>query len=171
MKVRRDKWGRFAPKRHSVKLKPYTPPLRDIKGRFASTRKKRHRWKMLQDGRPIEVRPYGYFIVVHALVPGGWTTESTPTFIAEAPEESVHQIIWSTPVRRNLFHVTESSLLRDLRDEANSLAMGELAIGKAYDQDVIILSMDLRILSEPHVSHLVDSWVGITPPKWLRNVK
>ena len=174
-KQRRDKWGRFAPKRRNVRIKPYTPPNRSKTGQFINTKAKKvkgrkHRWCVIQEG-PVEVKAYGYYMVVRALVPGGWQTDSTPVFITEAPEESFHQIIWRTPTRENLFRVTESSLLADLRDETLGLAKAELALAKAEQKEIIILSCELRVLTDPHVSFQVDVWPGITPPKWLRNVK
>jgi hypothetical protein len=178
-KVRRDKYGRFAPKRRNVKLKPYKTPNRGALGKFVSAKVvsrrkpsgKRSHWKVLQDGKPIAVDAYGYYMVVRALVPGGWQTDSTPVFITEAPEESLHQVIWRTPTRENLFRVTESSLLADLRDEALGLAKAELSLAKAEQKEIIILSCELRVLTDPHESFQVDVWPGITPPKWLRNVR
>ena len=176
MAQRRDKYGRFAPTRRNVKIKPYKAPNRGAKGRFVSvaakrTRGKRHKWRTIQDGKPIAVDAYGYYIVVRALVPGGWETDSTPAFIRDAPEESLHQIVWRTATRENLFSVTEESLLADLREDALELSKTELSIAKANKQEIIILSCELRVLTDPHVSFQVDVWPGITPPKWLRNVK
>lgn len=178
-KQRRDKWGRFAPKRRNVRIKPYTPPNRSAKGTFAPRRTiERHpitgkpiHWHIRQTGEPILVHAYGYYMVVRALVPGGWATDSTPAFITEAPEESLHQIIWRTLVRENLYRVTESSLLADLRDETLGLAKAELSLAKAEQKEIIILSCELRMIHAPHESEQVDVWPGITPPKWLRNVK
>jgi hypothetical protein len=178
-KVRRDKYGRFAPKRRNVKLKPYKAPNRGALGKFVSakvvSRKKpsgkRIHWKVLQDGRPIAVDVYGYYMVVRALVPGGWQTDSTPAFITAAPEESLHQVIWRTQTRENLFRVTESSMIADLRDEAKGLVNAELSLAKSEQREICILSCELRVLTEPHESFMVDVWQGIIPPKWLRNVK
>jgi hypothetical protein len=180
VKQRRDKYGRFAPKRRNVKLKPYLKPNR-LHGRFAprATVKgpkpkrgfKQSHWKVLQTDTPIEVDAYGYYMVIRALVPGGWQTDSTPTFITQAPEESLHQVVWRTPVRENLFLVTESSLLADLRDEAKGLIKAELSLAKSEQKEICILSCELRILTAPYESFQVDTWPGIIPPKWLRNVK
>ena len=176
---RRDKWGRFAPKRRNIPLKPYIPPNKSATGRFigaqvgakvTKVRNKRHHWRVIQE-EPVEVEVYGYYMVVRALVPGGWQTDSTPVFITDAPEESLHQIIWRTPIRENLFLVTESSLLADLRDEALGLAKAELSLAKAEQKEIIILSCELRVLTAPHESFQIDVWPGIIPPKWLRNVK
>ena len=147
-KPRRDKWGRFAPKRRNIPLKPYKKPNRTATGRFAPTsvtkaKGKAHRWlprHLRQTGKPILINAYGYYIVVRALVPGGWTTDSTPAFITATPEESLHQIVWRTQTRENLFRVTESSLLADLRDEARELIKGRLNIAKDDQREIIILS-------------------------------
>lgn len=178
-KPRRDRYGRFAPKRRNVKLKPYVAPNRTATGRFVSKRTiERHpiigkpvRWHVKQSGAPIAIRPYGYYMVIRALVPGGWETNSTPVFITEAPSESFHQIIWRTAVRENLFSTTESSLIADLRDEALGLIKAKLSVARADQREIIILSSELRVVTEPYVSFQVDVWPGITPPKWLRNVK
>lgn len=173
---RRDKWGRFAPKRRNVKLKPYVKPERTTKGRFKAKRVagKPHHWRTIQSGEPIEVNTYGYFMVIRALVPGGWATDSTPSFIVEAPEESLHLVIWRTRVHENLYHLTESEEMDELKSvmlEGKELAKNEMAFGQGTGQDIIILSTELRVMAAPHESFQVDVWPGITPPKWLRNVK
>jgi hypothetical protein len=179
-KQRRDKWGRFAPKKRSQKLKPYVKPsVRDESGRFRAwkvtgpkpKRGRQPHWRVIQSGKPIEVRAYGYFIVIRALVPGGWQTDSTPAFVTDSPEESIHQIVWRTQTRLNLYSTTESSLIADLRDEGIALANGGLALAELQDREILVLSSELRVLTDPHVSFQVDVWEGITPPKWLRNVK
>lgn len=176
-KFRRDKWGRFAPKR-GKKLKPYRQPARDKLGRFASPaakgtpqkHKHKHKWRTIQEGKWLPVHATGYYVVIRALVPGGWDTDTTPVFIVEAPKESLNLIIWRTHTYKTLFSATESELLRDVLADAKSLAEAELGYAEAKEKEIIVLSCELRCIFAPRENFQVAVWPGITPPKWLRNV-
>lgn len=178
---RRDRWGRFAPKRRNVPLKPYAKPARDRKtGKFRAKRVggKPHHWRIYRGmtGKPVKVNTYGYYMVVRALIPGGWNMSGYPNlaWITDAPEESMHMVIWRTRVRENLYTLTESEEMETLAavmGEGKELSKSKLAYGEAMEQEIIVLSTELRVLTAPHESFQVEVWPGITPPKWLRNVK
>lgn len=112
----------------------------------------------------------GYYVVIRALVPGGWDTDTTPVFIVEAPKESLNLIIWRTHTYKTLFSATESELLRDVLADAKSLAEAELGYAEAKEKEIIVLSCELRCIFAPRENFQVAVWPGITPPKWLRNV-
>ena len=175
-KQRRDKWGRFAPKR-GKKLKPLRLPKRNALGKFIAAKvkhKRKHkRFRLLQAGKWFPVEPIAYYAVIHALVPGGWATSSTPAFITDAPEEALNMIIWRTPLYPIMYATTESQLLKDLADGATSLSGGQLARAEMEGQEIIVLSTELRCLYGAHKSEnfLIASWPGIKPPRKYRNVK
>lgn len=174
---RRDKWGRFAPRRRNVKLKPYCAPKHGPSGKFVSARivvrkvrgKRVPHYRTLQKGEWIEVRAYGYYMVIRAVIPRGWMSNYPPTFVSEEPDGTLHQIIWRTPTRLNLFDATELETIGHSIDEGISSAKTKLALAKAYEQEMTILSMELRVLVSPGDSFQVDVWPGTRPPRWLRN--
>ena len=169
----RDKWGRFAPNA-GKQLKPLILRKRNVKGQFAQepqkAKRRRIKWKVIQKGKPIEVEAKGYYIVIRALVPGGWNTDSTPAFLTAAPEESLNLIIWRTRVREIHYEIVEMEEIRNLLIESQSLATLQLALAEDRQQEIIVLSSELRCIVAPHESFQVAVWSGITPPKRFRNM-